>query len=1169
MQTIAGFEQARGLAVLADGRLIVAADGSVFCYNSAGVETEPPIEVARELVDVAAYRDGVLIALDTGDLIRRSLPGGPIGRIGHVPLPLDGYSLGQTTVCADPSMIAVVRFPPLPSIFSRSYGELVLLDTVAGTEQTLRPDIIAGVCTVGDDIVVSHTERPGRLIEGQDLEKLLAETTGRVSVLRDGQLVGIASDLPRPDRLGASADGETLFLTHPGAHAITAIHLPTGATSTTTVYDLPGVLIEAIGTPDGRVAILTSTALQIVDSLSELAFAPELRAPTEALFCGSWIPLDYSLRGSGLQTGDVSFEIPLGREYGHVSHAAFDETGETTAILIAGRRLGSATVNMVETATGEVLASADFTVTNDWHDWENGPSRVQYAPDADGVGTAGDSRSADFIPRVGEWRILVVLVDTASRRWPTTGAALTTTQNAVLDQLLNGVSAAPAGTALQTGSVRAYFEEATHYRAAAGQKTAHGLTMTVPNGAVFGPVSLSGDWTDYFKLDGGTWLSIPSLTTTVVTEGLNAGTFTKTDLDVDAIVAVVASPGTSLQVRSKTYTDVYVWPHAYPAGNTPVDLATGSRDMPVVFAPLDFATYNDRELFVTLSHELGHTLGLPDLYGRKGIAGSEISQDILRRVMHGVEMMAGSRATVPQFSLPTRVRMNWVDPATLLDVDFTGGAHADRTVTLHAAELANLPSGRVRGIRIAVGNGARYYVEYRVAQPGQISDLGLASCVVISDDVSIGFPVSSVRPQTILVAPDAEGDTGLLQSAHTWTELSIGRPGRLSIEVKSTTADSAVVRIISDGGGVPDVGVYDWDGGPKWQTVDIEVTNQYSDADPKKWKNVPVIGEPNKLRLTVHNFGDHDATGVVAHLSVAPFTTATGPWERRPDDAPKNIPAGRTAVFETDWTPEQGSHFCVLGEVDLYVDPVDSTIVDKRIHNQETRSNYMRFVSKSSSPSSRVGTTVDLSNPLEIRSTIIARVHHAHPQHRVLLSHTWRTVEPLSSEPIQVWDEALYGTPEWMLPGVHDAPVHGGFQTHAEDGRELLWTVPNQLSVEGWARPQQADECAYPLLTGGVGLEAWGARRTTVLMDTPYSRFTPGLVQHADGSGDVTAGTVLVEQVDVAGRRRSRSVEVDDHGAFSIEWVDEGLEAPITITAHYLGVDGSAPSVSPAYTSES
>ncbi len=1080
-------------------------------------------------IALSADRRQLLVACEDGTIttIEADDPDGAVVDLAASPTDRLGQSAATRPVTGPGSALAV----------SESAGRVLAASlTDAQIRNVVSLTGVSGVATSGSRVYAAAT------VAG----------SGRLVHVSGGAAQGIATGLLATGHVTVTPDGAQLLVSHPGADRFTALTLADGSTVVGATTSIPGTLVEVHGLADGRLAILTTESLTLADSVSELFGGPRLVSPPSPLFVRSWVRIQYDLSGSGLGDADVSFVVTDGPDVGIVSSTQTVTPiggGVPEPLLVAGGLLGTFGLEMIETATGAVLDSTTFEVTDEWHDPDNGPS--VFIQGEGGGTSAGDwgggpnaPQNLNTTPHNGTWRVGVLMVNTASGSYPTGAPALADARQAILDEVQDGASV--DGT---TRSARHYYEELSGWNAA----TNRGLTIRAHNNKVFGPVTLPQGWSTYFsqkKSTAGTvtdarWSSLGTTVQTIVTRAFTDGIMTTADFSaIDVLLLVPFSPDTTAGTAAAPAR--FVWPHAWPAQSylAGANVTTDQRSFAAVFVPPDFAVHDGRRVHATLSHEIGHTLGLPDLYNFP-----EYTPDITNRLTVGWDMMAGSRNEMPHFSLSNRMRQGWVQPGHLRLLNFSvapGGGVVEDTVTLHAAELSP-PAGRVRGVEIRLSDGWNTYLEYRAKQPGQFGDtLPANRRVVITDVTSDSFSSPVSRPPIVFVHNDADGDGPILDKNLDYKELDPSSQKQLTVRVVSTTADSAVVNIRYDSGKRPDPGIRPWTGGPDWKSPDIEVRNAKATSDPGKWADTPWLGNLNTVVAKVRNNGDLLARGVTVDFFVIEFTTGDGPMIPLGTDI-KDVAAGSTVEFTAAWVPPVDRHYCIVVRVRLYQDPATAGLFETNIYNNEARSNYTRFVSASSSPSTRVGAQVQLTNPFGDSALVHAVVNSQHPYHRVFLDHAWLRVDGNASRPVQVYDEAIAGFPE----------------TNADDDERVLgrlWKEDNFVTVEGWSeRPFRAD-CGAPTLTGGAAVRVGSGRATEIEITEARHTFMSGHVRHVDDASPVNGGTVMIvaREVDEFGGQVTADGELDG-GRFTIEFPGRLPGAEQVGQAHYLGSFGSAP----------
>jgi M6 family metalloprotease-like protein len=975
---------------------------------------------------------------------------------------------------------------------------------------------------------------------------------GRIVKVSAGGTQGVADGLLPTGHLTCTADRELLLAAHPGADRMSVLRFEDGSVTVLAVEGagLDGTPVEAHVLDDGRVLLLTTGGLAAAQDLSDLRSRPRLVPPAAPLFVGSWVALQYDLSGSSLGHDDVSFVIHGDANAALVSNTALSPTpgARKVPMLVAGILLGRFEVAMVETATGRELDRVPFEVTDHWLQLDHGPSRMfagssAPAPAPAFGGGPNQPQNLGTLAHRGRWRVAVLLVNTDDGSYPTDPEDLAAARQAILDEVQDGVVVDG-----QTRSARQYYEEVSGWNPATGR----GLTIAVHNNQVFGPVTLPEGWGTYFAQttdDAGTvvdprWAPRGATVQTVVTRALAAGVLTTTDLrQINVLLLVPFSPDAPGAGMNR-----FAWPYA----NSGVSVVVGPKPTDQetfgwAFMPPDWSTLQARRFHTTLAHEIGHTLGLPDLYDFPVYA-----PDVSDRVVTGWDIMATDFNYLPHYSLSNRMRQGWVEKGHIRLVNFQGGGGVTDQITLQAAEITSAPpSGRFRGIEIRLSDGWNAYVEYRARQAGQVSDaLPDDRRVVITDVTSDHFAHPTLRPNVVLVHNDADGDGPVLEPGEDYEEIDPSTKKKLLVKVVSREADHAVVAVdyFADGA---DPGIRPWNGPPDWKSPDIRVTNDRANADPARWGNTPWLDHPNTLIATVRNNGDRAAKGVVVDFFAIEFTTGDGPMVRIGTDR-RDIAPNAAQEFRIEWVPTGTKpHICIVVRIKAYVDPDVAGLLETNIYNNEARSNYTKFISASASPSTRVGTEVLLSNPFDISTLVSAVVRQTHDLHRVYVDHLWLRVGPRQQRPVRVLDEALAGFPE--------------AEQHPGEFEERLWSSPNVISVEGWAARPFPAPCAALTRTGGAAVEVGAGRGTVVTIDEARVRFVTGTVAFADGASPPPSGTVLVEvqaldesgAVDPLGGSQTQTSQLDG-GIFSTEL--RPLDAERTrAVAHYLGEFGAAP----------
>jgi hypothetical protein len=891
-------------------------------------------------------------------------------------------------------------------------------------------------------------------------------------------------DLGPPIAVAPDAGG---LVAAPGPDpAVVAVDLSSGTTAVVGLDGSPPVPGPDFGGPVAGIArwhsvlmALTPTAV-VAREHGLPASQIELRMPLRPAWLSGYVEAWVALDAAGVARDDVEFVVDEGPDAGFVS-AAVEPAGADglhRVVVCAAREPGEFTLSCLRRADGERLAVGRFRVVAHWPDADAGPGVVRtgvqqvFAQGSWGGGGAGPQNiPVHPAPRV--WRVLMVPLQLKGSTF--TAAELDATRT-TWPEVLHG----PA-----TPNVRAYYREASLFGGAA-----HGTDIELHRGAVLDPVTVDVAWADALESKGKPWtgwkpsLSFPDECATALSRMLgDRGEGEAVLKDCDAVVFLVRTESQgAVMVGTKLAPAKFMWPTArYGDFSWKTAFGAASERKPIVLMPDTLPSGMPAEnrfgRVTALAHELGHTLGLPDLYNR----GSFVAE-VVPRVIKSLDLM-GSDRPLGHFSLPNKLLLGWVKPAWVRSFDFAANP-SGAAVTLQSLEslTAQGPTnGRLAGVEIRIKDGQSYYFEYRRQIDGRVGDQQLAAeegglQLILGTDVEQpdGKP-DAPRPVILRLGVDADGNGPILRATgEDYEETDTTNIARLHdfrlrlTEFDAADPDSAHVAVEYVRAHRPELRIERAPGRGDWKSPDIDLVGPAG-------ANRVVKGHWHRIVARVYNAGSKQADSVRVHFDWLPFTVSPGTWRSLGAASVQAVPPGKTVTFERHWRVPTSvkldgvevEHFCVKVSIDRYVDPLDPNRSEIVIYNNWAQSNFDTKGLTHGSPAERHWSGVALDNPAGAGATFEVLPDQDSPHVRSYVANAWLRLPPGGSACVPVATESLAGD------NVAGAAFAAAF-------REGAFERPIRVSFNGFATPDDPDRCTTPSLVWGAGLALRPGLRTWI-----------------------------------------------------------------------------------------
>ena len=695
-------------------------------------------------------------------------------------------------------------------------------------------------------------------------------------------------------------------------------------------------------------------------------------------------PCFADLAAAGLASGDVAYTVREGPVAGRISAGIEPPPadGSEMIMLIAGPMPGEYHLDAIRLADGVLIATQRFRVAGTWPDPDNGPPVVvadEHQPYSLINWGGTGALATNYIRKAPPvWRVMVVLVSTKDRRWNGLDAAASSEWQ---DRLLGN------------DSVRRYYEEVSAFKPGV-----YGMTVTLVSGGVLGPIDLPYSWAELYEkrvppspeIDPG-WLTNK--------DGANAMAAATSDFlarradgkkllaETDSVAFIVRSGSDGPKPIAPGVDPIptmFNWGHAKSADFWIFE-GLGTKPVPkpaALLADTSPPSVTDNPTHV-LIHEIGHNLGMADLYDR----GKEFGAEIDARHPFGLDLMA-TTSNVPWLSLGHLVGLGWIQDNWVRNFDFRKVELGDSLV-LQSVESVNgklPPFGNVAGVEIKIDDGWSYLFEYRRRRPGQVGDQRLEDAagaghdkLIVGMDMRLaGIPAppgqtQPPRPPIIALGTDAEGDGPMLvTNGQNYLDNDTTNPDRMfdfSLtldDLEDPLPESARVTVSYVGARRVQLWIAPGGSRGNFKSADIRIANPNTDRE------FVVKGATNKIKITVHNAGVIPATNVRIHVAWLPYTVSAGPWVPLPDPLPFVVPAKGQTEVTVDWPVpllvpvgnEQAHHFCVGVRIDGFTSALHPENTEVVLSDNWAQSNFADESVDFGSPSTRKRTVVTVSNPL-------------------------------------------------------------------------------------------------------------------------------------------------------------------------------------------------------------
>jgi len=442
--------------------------------------------------------------------------------------------------------------------------------------------------------------------------------------------------------------------------------------------------------------------------------------------------------------------------------------------------------------------------------------------------------------------------------------------------------------------------------------------------------------------------------------------------------------------------------YVFTIGEKPIDISAA-----FLSSTADFGRY---------THEMGHWLGLPDLYD--SIESCSIATwDTMDCACDG-QYQAWEKDYLLHYL---------ANPANVLElrIPAPGEPAFEQDFIIHPAEIEDKFPDRLTALKIKASDTIYYYIEGRRRQiAGNTSDQEIPNQnILITEAINVSPMDILPRRNVRLLMPLEHGQAFSPGDAVQITFRDInnrnGDDESYTVRVKLKARPQADSTLIPRSA-------------PPWESPDIWVDSSREGGgfqNPATATPLPGSGEnawvnhENRVWAKITNVGDRPANKVTVRFKVnGPGCMGdAGQFVNLPTPAPINIAPQQSKFVFAPWTPTEGIHPCFKVEIDQVAGELD-------INNNFAKENINNFYASSSGAWHDVIIPLEVANPFPEAKRVDIQVASLPVGWRAKVEHRWVTLDPRGRKVVQATI-----TPPANAPECTEATLNVYAQTRIDD----------------------------------------------------------------------------------------------------------------------------------------